>query len=69
VDPDPKGKKTCGPGGSGFKSGTLVTRFVGSILPPSINAIWAPDEQAKLVLNIESYSKIFHYLVQKSKIF
>jgi hypothetical protein len=32
-------------------------RLVGSILPPSINSIWAPDEQAKLVLNIESYTQ------------
>jgi hypothetical protein len=32
-------------------------RLVGSILPPSINAIWAPDERAKLVLNKESYTK------------
>jgi hypothetical protein len=33
-------------------------RLVSSILPPSINAIWAPDEQAKLVLIIESYTQI-----------
>ncbi len=32
-------------------------RLVGSILPPSVNAIWAPDEQAKMVLNVESYTQ------------
>ena len=40
-------------------------RLVGSILPPSINAIWAPDVQAKLVLNIESYTQ--RYSITKFK--
>jgi hypothetical protein len=38
------------------------------ILPPSINAIWAPDEQAKLVLNIESYTQRYSITVPSSKI-
>ncbi len=43
-------------------------RRVGSILPPSIIAIWAPDEQAKLVLNIESYTQRYHIPLPSSKI-